>query len=52
MAQLYALHASGALKPLISASYPLARSAEAIRLIMDRKATGKVIVSNETIAGG
>lgn len=36
---------SGKLKPHISAHLPLARGAEAIRLLMDRKATGKVILT-------
>jgi len=44
MAELYAMHARGDLKPLISARYPLTDSAAAIRFIMDRKATGKVLV--------
>lgn len=34
----------GRLKPYISARIPLARAAEAIRLLMDRKAQGKVVV--------
>lgn len=44
MAELYAMHARGALNPLISARYPLGDSAAAIRFIMDRKAMGKVLV--------
>ncbi len=44
MADLYALHAAGSLRPLISARYPLADSAAAIRFIMDRRATGKVLI--------
>jgi NADPH:quinone reductase len=47
MAELYAMHASGQLKPLISARFPIARGGEAIRSIMDRKVTGKVIVTAE-----
>lgn len=35
----------GKLKPHISATYPLARGAEAIRHLMDRHATGKVVVT-------
>jgi NADPH2:quinone reductase len=36
--------ADGRLKPHISARIPLARAGEAIRLLMDRKAQGKVVV--------
>ena len=48
MAELYAMHAQGSLRPLISARYPLADSAAAIRFIMDRRATGKVLVIGGT----
>lgn len=44
MTQLYAMHAQGKLKPLISARFPLAAGGEAIRLMMDRKITGKAVV--------
>ncbi|MBV8799936.1 MAG: NADPH:quinone oxidoreductase family protein [Alphaproteobacteria bacterium] len=37
--------AQGKLKPHISARIPLARAGEAIRLLMDRKALGKVVVT-------
>jgi len=37
--------ASGKLKPLVSERIPLARAGEAIRLLMDRKALGKVVVT-------
>ena len=36
--------AEGKLKPHVSAQIPLARAGEAIRLLMDRKAQGKVVV--------
>ena len=36
--------AEGKLKPHVSARIPLARAGEAIRLLMDRKAQGKVVV--------
>ncbi len=36
--------AEGRLKPHVSARIPLARAGEAIRLLMDRKAQGKVVV--------
>jgi NADPH2:quinone reductase len=48
MAELYAMHAAGKLKPMISARFPIADGGKAIRLMMDRKVTGKVIVT----AGG
>jgi NADPH:quinone reductase len=34
----------GKLKPLISATYPLSQTADAIQSVADRKATGKVVV--------
>jgi NADPH2:quinone reductase len=37
--------AEGKIKPYISARFPLARAGEAIRLLADRKATGKVVVT-------
>jgi NADPH2:quinone reductase len=36
--------ADGKLKPHVSARIPLDRAGEAIRLLMDRKAQGKVVV--------
>lgn len=47
MAELYAWHAAGKLKPLISAHFPLARGGEAIRWMSDRKALGKIVVAIE-----
>jgi len=44
MEELYAMHAEGRLKPLISARYELADGAKAIRSIMERKVTGKVVI--------
>ncbi|HSW11496.1 MAG TPA: NADPH:quinone oxidoreductase family protein [Solimonas sp.] len=35
----------GKLKPHIAGSYPLSRAAEAIRLLMDRKVSGKLVVT-------
>ncbi|HEY4112458.1 MAG TPA: NADPH:quinone oxidoreductase family protein [Rhizomicrobium sp.] len=37
--------ADGKLKPHVSARFPLARAGEAIRMLMDRKAQGKVVVT-------
>jgi NADPH2:quinone reductase len=36
---------TGKLKPYVSARIPLARAGEAIRMLMDRKAQGKVVVT-------
>ncbi len=44
MAELYQWHAEGKLNPLISARYELADGAKAIRALMERKVTGKVVV--------
>jgi NADPH2:quinone reductase len=44
LAEITRLIAEGNLKPYISAHVPLARAGEAIRLLMDRKAQGKVVV--------
>lgn len=43
--ELFALYAAGQIKPRISARYPLARAGEAIRALMDRQATGKLVVT-------
>jgi NADPH2:quinone reductase len=45
--QLMAWVASGALRPLVSARYPLSRAAEALQAVRDRKVTGKVLVLPE-----
>lgn len=42
---LLGMIAEGKLKPHVSAHIPLARAGEAIRMLMDRKATGKVVVT-------
>ncbi|MCP5431697.1 MAG: NADPH:quinone oxidoreductase family protein [Alphaproteobacteria bacterium] len=43
--ELLALYEKGAIKPHISARYPLAKAGQAIRDLMDRKATGKIVVT-------
>jgi len=43
--ELMGLFAKGALKPHISATFPLERAGEAIRMVADRKAIGKVVVT-------
>ncbi len=45
MDELYSMHAQGKLKPRISARFDLAHGAEAIRSLMNRKATGKLILN-------
>jgi NADPH2:quinone reductase len=45
MAELLGWFAAGKLKPHVSAHLPLERGAEAIRMLMDRKAKGKVILT-------
>ena len=45
MNNLLKMIADGKLKPYVSAHIPLARAGEAIRLLMDRKAQGKVVVT-------
>ncbi|HEX3808313.1 MAG TPA: NADPH:quinone oxidoreductase family protein [Rhizomicrobium sp.] len=45
LAQLTGWIAEGKLKPHVSAKFPLARGGEAIRMLMDRKAQGKVVVT-------
>lgn len=44
---LFKLYAEGKIKPRISARYPLAQSGKAIRALMDRSATGKLVVVME-----
>jgi len=43
--KLLGMIAEGTLKPHVSAHFPLAQAGEAIRLLMDRKAQGKVVVT-------
>ncbi len=45
LAQLLEWVTAGRLKPLVSATYPLARGAEAIEHLANRRALGKVVVS-------
>jgi NADPH:quinone reductase len=42
--QLQAWLADGTIKPYVSATYPLAEAAQALRAILDRKALGKVVL--------
>jgi NADPH2:quinone reductase len=45
MRQLARWHADGRIKPHVSATFPLERAAEALRLMADRKAVGKIVVT-------
>jgi NADPH2:quinone reductase len=42
--QVLAWYGEGKVRPLVSASYPLARAVEALRSITDRQVTGKVVL--------
>lgn len=44
IASLFDLYAQGKIKPRVSATFPLEKGGEAIALLGDRKATGKVVV--------
>ncbi len=44
IAELYAMLASGSITPLISETFPLARGGEAIAVLGERRALGKVVV--------
>lgn len=44
LAELMALYAEGKIRPHVSARFPLAEGGAAIQHLMDRKATGKVVV--------
>jgi NADPH:quinone reductase len=44
VAELMDLYQAGKIKPHVSAKFPLADGAAAIQHLMDRKATGKVVV--------
>lgn len=44
--EMFALVNKGKLKPHISARYPLAQGAQALQDLLDRKVTGKVIITN------
>jgi NADPH2:quinone reductase len=47
VAELFALYEAGKIRPRISAHYPLERGGEAIRALMDRKASGKIVLVME-----
>lgn len=45
--QLFAWHTEGKLKPHVSRSYPLAQAGQALRDMLDRKVTGKIVLIPE-----
>jgi NADPH2:quinone reductase len=45
IAELMQLYTKGAIKPVISERFPLARASEAIRRLAERKAMGKIVVT-------
>jgi NADPH:quinone reductase len=47
---LFTWLAQGKLRPHISARYPLAQGAQALQYLLDRKATGKVVITNDAAA--
>ena len=47
IAELMALYAKGAIKPVVSERFPLARAGEAIARLRARKAMGKIVVTME-----
>jgi NADPH2:quinone reductase len=44
MRELFALYARGLVTPLVSSQYPLARAAEALEEIAERRSVGKVLL--------
>ena len=47
IAELMQLYAKGAIKPLVSERFPLAKAGEAIARLAARKAMGKIVVTME-----
>jgi NADPH:quinone reductase len=47
IAELFSLYGQGKIKPQISKRFPFAEGSQAIRELMDRKATGKLVVTLE-----
>jgi NADPH2:quinone reductase len=45
--ELFKLYSEGKIKPRVSARYPLAEGGKAIRALMDRSATGKLVITME-----
>lgn len=51
VAELFDLYEAGAIRPHITARYPLDRAAEALTLLAERKAMGKLVVTMDGGAG-
>ena len=45
MKELFELYSRGEIRPHISARFPLERAGEALQMLLDRKAMGKVVVN-------
>ena len=45
VAELFQFYKDGKIRPRITASFPLEDAAEALKLLEDRKATGKVVLT-------
>lgn len=43
--RLFELHAAGRIKPLISATYPLAQAKDALHALAERRVTGKIVLT-------
>jgi NADPH2:quinone reductase len=52
MQELVGWLADGRLRPTITARYPLERAAEALRVVADRRATGKIMLTTALGRGG
>jgi NADPH2:quinone reductase len=50
LTEMFALISQGKLRPHISARYPIERGAQALQDLLDRKVTGKVIITNGDLA--
>lgn len=51
LAQLFAWQAAGKLKPHISATFPLEKTGDALRSLMERRSVGKVVVTTKKMTG-
>jgi NADPH2:quinone reductase len=51
LTEMFGLMMQGKLRPHVSARYPLAEGAKALNDLMNRKATGKVVIVNGDRAG-
>lgn len=51
LTEMFALIAQGRLRPHISARYPLAQGAQALADLLERRVTGKVVITSGEVAG-